>query len=221
MNQSLGLEAEGMTSVEAVYRRIAPIYDVLYGVGLRGGRRRGMAALRPRPGERILELGIGTGLSALDYPAGCRVLGIDLSAPMLARARTRLRERHIGHVSLCRMDAGHLALPDASVDAVYAPYVVNVVPDPALVAREIRRVCRPHARIVLLNHFASPTGVSGLGELLVGGLVSRTSGVNWRLSLDTFLGMAALTLVSYEQVPFSVSSVVVCRPSADGPEQSR
>lgn len=207
-------------AVEAIYRKIAPVYDVLYGVGLHGGRRRGLSALAPRKGERILELGIGTGLSALGYPPDCRVVGIDLSEPMLARARARLSGHGAGHVSLCRMDAARLALPDSCVDAVYAPYLVNVVPDPAAVGREIRRVCRPYARVVLLNHFASPSGRAGVLERIVGRLVSSTSAVDWRLSLDAFLGMAGLTLVSYEAVPFSVSAVAVCRPSFDGPEES-
>src|SRR4029079_19544763 len=94
------------------------------------GRRRGMKRLAPAHGEVVLEIGVGTGLSAVAYPASCRVVGIDISPAMLARARMRLRKCGARHVSLCLMDAERLAFADASFDAVYAPYVLNVLPDP-------------------------------------------------------------------------------------------
>src|SRR5262245_27498450 len=105
-------------AVATVYRRLAPFYDVVYGAGLEHGRHVAMQRLAPRPGERILEIGVGTGLSACAYPPGCRVMAIDLSAAMLARARTRLTRRRIAHVALCQMDAGRLAYPDECFDAV-------------------------------------------------------------------------------------------------------
>jgi len=201
----------GATSaVEAVYRRLAPVYDIVYGVGLQQGRRRAMARLAPREGEWILEVGVGTGLSALAYPAGCRVVAIDLSAPMLARARARFASRQVRHVTLCRMDAARLALPAGRFDAIYAPYVINVVPDPLRVAREMLRVCRPGGRIVLLNHFAAPGGDRATTRIL-GSLAARAGRVNWHLDRDTFIRNAGMTVLSVESVNFDVSSVVVCR----------
>src|SRR5262245_22830908 len=136
------------TSVEATYERLAPVYDFIYGVLLEQGRKLAKARLAARAGESILEVGVGTGLSTLNYPRGCRVVGIDLSAPMLDRARVRLARRAPGRVQLCRMDAEHLAFADGRFDAVYAPYVLNVVPDPVAVAHEMLRVCRPNGRLV-------------------------------------------------------------------------
>src|SRR5262249_25220621 len=147
-------------AVEAVYRRLAPFYDVIYGVVLQHGRRSAIERLAPQPGGSILEGGGGTGLRPPHYPRSCRVLAVGLSAPVprggesrLERAKSRLERRQCGHVRLCRMDASHLAFGDAEFDAVYAPYVLNVVPDPVSVVREMLRVCRRDGRLVLLNHF--------------------------------------------------------------------
>ena len=195
---------------EALYGRLAPIYDVVYSLMLQPGRRRAMQRLSPRPGERILEIGVGSGLSALAYPPWCRVVAIDLSDQMIQRARARLARRLVGHVTLCRMDAMQLAFPTASFDAVYAPYVVNVVPDPARAAREMLRVCRPGGRLVLLNHFKQGDRTRPM-DRVVGGLAARLTGVNWGLDLETFLLDSGLTIGSIEAVNVPrVSSVMVC-----------
>jgi phosphatidylethanolamine/phosphatidyl-N-methylethanolamine N-methyltransferase len=197
-------------TVEAVYERLAPIYDVIYGVTLAPGRRHAMARLAPGPGESILEIGVGTGLSATQYPCDCRVAAIDLSAHMIERARARFARRRVEHVALCRMDAARLAFPDAQFDAIYAPYVMNVVPDPVGVAREMVRVCRPAGRIVLLNHFDHGGSACGPVDHVLGRLLSRI-GVNWHVDLRSFLENAGLTAESVELVNVPrVSSVVVC-----------
>jgi phosphatidylethanolamine/phosphatidyl-N-methylethanolamine N-methyltransferase len=198
--------------VELVYRRLAPFYDVIYGALLQHGRRSAVDRLAPRPGEAILEVGVGTGLSALSYPPFCRVVAIDVSAPMLQRAGKRLIRRKVGHVRLCQMDAGHLAFGDGVFDAVYAPYVLNVVPDPIAVVREMLRVCRSDGRLVLLNHFDHVSVPARALNRLIGQLAVRISGVDWELSLEQLLAAANLTAVSMEPVNFPpVSMVVVCR----------
>jgi phosphatidylethanolamine/phosphatidyl-N-methylethanolamine N-methyltransferase len=193
--------------VESIYRRLAPVYDLIYGATLEPGRRHAMTRLAPAGGERILEIGVGTGLSAMAYPPGCRVAAIDVSAPMLKRARSRLGCRH-GEITLLRMDAARLGFRDGSFDAVYAPYVINVVPDPVAVAREMLRVCRADGRLVLLNHFADRTP-SWAADLL--GRMAAHAGVNWGLDLHEFLLDAGLVARSVERVNVpSVSSVVIC-----------
>jgi len=170
-----------------------------------------MARLAPVRGESILEIGVGTGLSALNYPPGCHVVAVDLSAEMLERARIRLARKAVRHVTLCRMDAARLAFPDAQFDAVYAPYVVNVVPDPIRVGREMLRVCRPLGRLVLLNHFDVADGERHRFDDLIGHLAAR-AGVNWHVGLREFLRDTGLTALSVERVNRPrVSSVVVCR----------
>lgn len=199
------------TTIE-LYQRLAPVYDMFYGATLQPGRRRALARLAPRPGESILEIGAGTGFGLDQYPKSCRVVAIDLSAHMIARAGTRLRRQRLEHIHLCRMDAANLAFPDESFDAVYAPYVVNVVPEPVLMGREMLRVCRPGGRLVLLNHFEGVDGVNATASQIIGRVATAMTGVNWGLDLDTFVRDAGLTLQSIEPVNFGrVSSVVVCR----------
>jgi len=199
---------------DAIYRQLAPLYDVIYGALLHHGRRAAIERLAPQPGESILEVGVGTGLSALHYPPASRVVAIDLSVAMLRRAQARLERRGCAHVRLCRMDAGRLAFGDAQFDAVYAPYVLNVVSDPVAVAREMLRVCRPDGRLVLLNHFDHVAVRLRAVNRVVGGLAVRISGVDWHLNLERLLAATELVAVSVEPVNLPpVSSVVVCRRS--------
>jgi phosphatidylethanolamine/phosphatidyl-N-methylethanolamine N-methyltransferase len=201
-----------LSGLDATYRRLAPVYDVLYGVGLEHGRRRAMARLAPRAGETLLEVGVGTGLSARSYPATCHVTAVDVSEPMLARARSRLARQGVAHVTLLRMDASRLAFPDGVFDAVYAPYVINVVPDPVAVIREMARVCRPGGRLVLLNHFANGHVEPPIVRMAIG-VASRLGGVDSRLQLGPLLEAAGLTAASVDRVNFRISSVVVCHKS--------
>jgi|SRR6516165_3239540 phosphatidylethanolamine/phosphatidyl-N-methylethanolamine N-methyltransferase len=208
----MSARATRQTAVDEVYHRLAPVYDVLYGALLHHGRRSAIDRLAPKPGETILEVGVGTGLSALRYPSSCRVVAIDVSAPMLERARTRLARRGCSHVQLLRMDAGHLAFAQGRFDAVYAPYVLNVVPNPIAVVREMQRVCRPGGRVVLLNHFDHAASRRRLWMRAAGRLAMWISGVNWHLDLERLLAATNLTPVSIEAVNLPrVSSLVVCR----------
>lgn len=200
------------TTVDAVYERLAPIYDVIYGALLHHGRQSAIARLAPKPGESILEVGVGTALSALRYPPSSSVAAIDVSEAMLLRARNRLERRGCTHVRLCRMDACRLAFADRRFDAVYAPYVLNVVPDPVAAMREMRRVCRPGGRVILLNHFSHSAQRRPVWMRAAGRLAVWISGADWHLDLERLLAATNLTAVSVEPVNLPpVSSVVVCR----------
>ena len=118
------------STADIVYHQLAPLYDAIYGVLLQPGRRLAMTCLAPQAGESILEVGVGTGFGLRAYPSGCRVAAIDLSQDMPARAARRRQKHGLAQVTLCRMDATRLAFADGVFDAVYASYVVNVVPDP-------------------------------------------------------------------------------------------
>lgn len=140
--------------ISRLYDRMARVYDLAYGPVLQPGRRRAVSVMAPEDGARVLEVGVGTGLTLPLYPESCQVTGIDFSPMMLDRARARA-ERAGRHPLLCEMDAQHLSFADGSFDIVYAPYVLTVVPDPVRVLKEMWRVCRHAGRIVVLNHFRS------------------------------------------------------------------
>src|SRR5262249_35429826 len=140
-------------SVETIYARLAPLYDLMYGWGLQHGRVRALELMALEAGESVLEVGGGTGLGAVQYPPACRIVALHLSLPMLAPAPTRLGRQGKTNVALWRMDASQLAFGDEQFDVVYAPYLINVVPDPLRVAGEMIRVCRREGRLVFLNHF--------------------------------------------------------------------
>ena len=147
-------------TVKAAYRRYAGFYDALFGPVLQPGRRAVLEALKLRPGDRVLEVGVGTGLSLPMYPATVKVTGIDLSSEMLAKAKLRVERRALANVEgLLEMDAESMAFPDASFDKVVAMYVMPVVRHPARVMEELHRVCRPDGEIYIVNHVKSDNRV--------------------------------------------------------------
>lgn len=139
--------------VERVYAGLARVYDTAFDWALRPGRVAAVRALDLRKGQRILEVGVGTGLSLNTYPDGTEVTGIDISEPMLKHARARAHEALGRSISIRRMDAQAMSFADSSFDHVIAPYVISVVPDPRRVMREIARVCRPGGTVAVVNHF--------------------------------------------------------------------
>ncbi len=148
-----------INAVKRAYRRQAPVYDVLFGLPLRQGRRNAAAWANRLPGKRVLEVGVGTGLSLPLYSRDKRIIGIDVSAPMLAQARRRVVAERLDHViGLVRMDAEHLAFDDNSFDLVVAAYVAPVVPNPRRLLAELQRVCVPEGDVVFVNHFANTNG---------------------------------------------------------------
>jgi phosphatidylethanolamine/phosphatidyl-N-methylethanolamine N-methyltransferase len=141
--------------VEKVYSILARVYDGAFDWALGPGRRIAVSALPVQAGERVLEVGVGTGLSLPYYPSDCHVSGIDISEAMLERARERVAELGRTDIDLRLMDASALSYPDETFDHVLAPYVISVVPEPARVMAEIRRVCKPGGTVMVVNHFGS------------------------------------------------------------------
>jgi phosphatidylethanolamine/phosphatidyl-N-methylethanolamine N-methyltransferase len=141
-------------NVVSTYRFYAPLYDLLFGAVLGPGRKRMARTVHQLEPVRILEIGIGTGLTLDQYPRDAIITGIDLSPEMLDRARKRAVEMQGRAIDLHVMDAEALDFADASFDCVTAPYVLSVTPDPDRLVSELRRVCRPGGHIVIVNHFS-------------------------------------------------------------------
>ncbi len=150
--------------MEKAYARWAPVYDALCGPVFIEGRRAAAQAARAH-GGRILEIGVGTGLSFDDYDATTEITGIDISAPMIARARERLESGRYPFVKdLTVMDAHTLAYPDAGFDCVVGQFVITLVQDPERVLSECARVLKPDGQIILVNHFYSEKGIAAAVE---------------------------------------------------------
>jgi phosphatidylethanolamine/phosphatidyl-N-methylethanolamine N-methyltransferase len=205
-----------LKKVERVYSNYAGVYDQIFGRIFHESRESAVRRLKPQPGERILEVGIGTGLSLPLYPAHCTVMGIDLSAGMLEKAQRRLRQHNLSHVRLLRMDAGAMEFPDDSFDTVMAAYVVTAVPDYRKVMTEMIRVCRPGGRIILLNHFSNGNKLIAAVEKVISPLCKHI-GFRTDLSLNTVLEGTSLFVARKERVnPLRFWHLVECENRKNG-----
>lgn len=152
------------TIVETAYSRWAPIYDAVCGPVMLQGRRAAAAAARG-VGGKILEVGVGTGLSFDDYDARTEITGIDLCEPMLAKARAKMASGRYPHVKAVHlMDAHQMAFADETFDCVVAQFVITLVANPEQVLSECHRVVKPGGRIILVNHLYSERGVAAAVE---------------------------------------------------------
>ena len=140
--------------VVLTYRRYAPLYDLLFGGVLGPGRRQMARAVTRLNPPTLLEVGVGTGLALPDYPSQTKIVGIDLSPEMLARARAQAERLPAPDITLHAMDAEALAFEDDSFDCVTVPYVLSVTPNPDRLVAELRRVCKKDGRIIIVNHFS-------------------------------------------------------------------
>jgi phosphatidylethanolamine/phosphatidyl-N-methylethanolamine N-methyltransferase len=156
-------EIDNSTVVKA-YARWAPVYDLVFGKVFERGRKASIAAAE-RIGGRILDVGIGTGISLMDYARSNRVVGVDYSEAMLRKAHERVHEHKLDHVAaLAVMDAQRLGFADGYFDVVVAQYVITAVPDPERSLDEFARVVRPGGEIILVNHLGAEAGFRRLFE---------------------------------------------------------
>ena len=164
-------------AVAKAYARWAPVYDLVFGAVFERGRKAAIAAAE-RIGGRILEVGVGTGLSLRDYSRTNRLTGVDLSAPMLRKAKARVAEHSLSNVEgLAVMDAQHLGFQDAVFDVVVAQYVITAVPDPEATLDEFARVVKPGGEIILVNHLGAESGPRASFERWFAPLARR---LGWR-----------------------------------------
>ena len=207
--------ADAIESSRRAYRLFAPLYDFVFGLSLRHGRKLAIAALDPKPGERILEVGIGSGISLPLYPAGVSLIGIDISEEMLLKARKRVARKHSArNHTLLRMDVENLSFVDASFDKAVVMYAVSGFPRPAIAMREIKRVCKAGATIVVVNRFLSRKPLMRFFDILLAPLYRL---LRYRADVDADELLAASDLELIDATPanlFGYSTVLVCRNRA-------
>jgi phosphatidylethanolamine/phosphatidyl-N-methylethanolamine N-methyltransferase len=178
-------------TIKRAYAILSPVYDLLFDKIFHPGRVAAINLLEIHPGDRVLEVGVGTGLNLPMYPRQCHVTGIDISEEMLRKAQERVRSLALTNVRLELMDASHLAFHDDAFDHVLATYVISAVPDPVKTLLEMRRVCKPSGHIVVLNHFKSENPLIGTLEKMLAPVCTRI-GFKTDLTLTPLLERVAL-----------------------------
>src|SRR5665811_622150 len=154
--------------VAKAYGRWAPVYDLVFGKVFDHGRQSTIAEA-DKIGGRVLDVGVGTGLSLSDYSPTTKLCGVDISEPMLRKAQSRVRALGLRNVeTLAVMDAKNLAFPDSFFDAVVAQYVITAVPDPEATLDDFIRVLKPGGELILVNHIGAESGPRRIFELAVG-----------------------------------------------------
>ena len=165
-------------TVARAYALWAPVYDLVFGEVFKHARRAAITAAE-RTGGRILEVGVGTGISLPYYATANRLAGVDLSEPMLRKARARVHELGLRHVEgLAVMDAEQMAFPDDSFDVIVAQYVITTVPNPEATLDEFARVLKPGGEIVLITRVGADAGPRRLLERWFAPLTHQ---LGWRL----------------------------------------
>ena len=185
-------------SVVTAYRRLSRQYDRFFGPVFEQGREVAVRKMDCRAGDRVLEVGVGTGLSLDHYADDVEVVGIDVSPEMLEYAKARVNG-NADRISLALMDAQALEYADNSFDKVVAMYVVSVAPDPKKVVEEMKRVCKPGGDLFIVNHFSQGKGAMASLERMVSPL-SKLVGFRPSFPLDDFLEMADLDVVETRPV---------------------
>ena len=185
-------------SVVTAYRRLSRQYDRFFGPVFEQGREVAVRKMDCNAGDRVLEVGVGTGLSLDHYADDVEVVGIDVSPEMLEYAKARVNG-NADRISLALMDAQALEYADNSFDKVVAMYVVSVAPDPKKVVEEMKRVCKPGGDLFIVNHFSQGRGAMASLERMVSPL-SKLVGFRPSFPLDDFLEMADLDVVETRPV---------------------
>src|SRR5215470_5181838 len=194
-----------------IYSDFSHLYDKIFSRFFRERIESVIAGLNIPPGAKVLEVGIGTGLSLTAYPSHCEVTGVDLAPDMLELAKQKAEDNGWRHFRFLEMDAMDLQFPDNSFDFVTSFHVVTVVPDPVKMMQEIHRVCKPGGRVVIINHFRTTKPVLGP---LIGALDPVTRLLGWHASLrlsDAFDPVPLRIEKRFKTSPTSLFTVVLTR----------
>jgi phosphatidylethanolamine/phosphatidyl-N-methylethanolamine N-methyltransferase len=194
-----------------VYSDLAHFYDSVFGRAFVDHEHEVIEGTTFRPGQQVLEIGVGTGISLDAYPPYVHVTGIDPSADMLALAVEKVRDNHWGHIEVRNGDAHNLDFPDNSFDWVCTFHVMTVVSNPRRMMDEMIRVCKPGGRIIVVSHFASASPLLYLFGMIINP-VTNLLGWTTRLRARDVLDGQKITVERQERFSrLSVHYVVVAR----------
>lgn len=205
-------------TIQKVYNNYAVFYDAIFGQLSRTGREDAVKCLRLKSGDKVLEVGVGTGLSFLSFPSYCHITGIDLSEKMLRRAHKRIKTHNLSHIAVERMDASSMAFADNSFDAVFAAYFITAVPDPWSVLSEMKRVCRKGGLVIVVNHFKSNNKLISSIETVISPFCSKHLGFRTDLCISLLLNDRELRLISRKRIsPISLWEIAEFRNLKEDP----
>ena len=196
------------------YNNLVPAYQAVWPAVARKRILAAVASLNISAGAKVLEVGVGTGLSLESYPLDVSVTGVDLSESMLAEAEQLIQQRNWNHIDVMPMNAEELEFEDSSFDLVTSFHTISVVSRPQAMMSEIARVCKPGGRILLINHFRSDNPIIARVVDSAGNITKR---LGWRtdLNLDEVLSELPVRLDHrYKPNPLSLFTVMkaTCKP---------
>lgn len=182
-----------LESIKKIYAGYSGVYDKLFKRFFYPRIKNAINYMDIKPGDRILDVGVGTGLSFSEYPRHCTVVGIDLSTEMLRKAKEKIKEQRLDNIKLLSMDAMSIGFEDDTFDTVFISHVVSVVPDPYRVMSEVRRVCRKGGQVVIVNHFKSRNKLVETVEKIINPICEK---IGWRsdLCLNEFINKSGLNV---------------------------
>ncbi len=193
-----------------IYSAYSSFYDIVFGRLFQKYRCGAIDLLEINPGEKILEIGVGTGLSLPLYPSYCKVVGIDFSSRMLEKGNEKIKQYQLANVTLHQMDATSLDFETDSFDSVLAAYVMTTLPDPKKTMSEIIRVCKEDGKIVLVNHFSNGNRfLSGIEKNI--STICKRIGFRTDLTLETLISGTSVVLNKKEKMdPLALWKIVRC-----------
>ena len=186
--------------VERIYEGFAPFYNLVFGKLLfMEGREASIELLEIKSGQKVLEVGVGTGLTLPLYPHSCSVVGVDLSPNMLKEAEALIRKKKLKNCTVRVMNATSLEFPDNTFDRVLGNLFISATSFPGESLQEMKRVCKPGGIIVLMNHFKSERKLLGSLETLFNP-IAKNLGFRSNLEMRPLLEQAGLEPKSLQKV---------------------
>lgn len=168
-------------NIKKIYKNYASFYDFMFKQFFQPRQKLALSGMNPGPGTRILDVGVGTGLTLPLYPEFCDVTGIDISSDMLNQARKKVEKQALANVTLFEMDACDLKFEDDTFDFVVATHILSVVPEPVKVVNEMRRVTKADGKLVIVNHFVSSNPIVAKVENFFDPFFRK---IGWRMDMS-------------------------------------